>query len=524
MKGKHMHSAHSAAARWLTVTAIAASVAIAVVGCSSASTPSASSTGKPGGSIVVGMTTDVVTLDPWKATQFQDVYDVLPQIYGTLTEFDKNLDVVPGLAKSWTTSKDGLTVTFHLRSGVKFQDGADFTSADVVSSFDKIMDPATVAVARTTFANVSKVSAPDASTVVLTMSSPDASLFAGLASINAAILSTSDTETSILTKPDGTGPYKFDSRDPSESLTLVANPDYWRSKPTLNQVEFRVMPSVQSIVSAIQAGNVQMASIDDPVVAKTAKASGLNVASTPQLSYHALQLNASKSDLSNVDVRLAIQCAVDRKQVLQTAALGAGAITGPITAPAYASGVNDQPCPTQNLKKAKQYLAKAGKSGGVTLDTIVSTGEYSTSVDEAQNVKSQLAKVGITLNLEVLDSNTYIARWLAGTFDAAFALNGGSPDPNTMYGRYFTSTGNLNKVAGYSSPALDKLFVEGRTTTNVADRKAIYKKVSEQLTDNAAWVWLFSSDEYTVTTKSVSGFTPLANSSLQFLRNTTVTK
>jgi peptide/nickel transport system substrate-binding protein len=518
-----MHSAHGTVAKWMTVTAVVAAVAIAVVGCS-ASTPTASAKPKTGGDIVVGITTDVVTLDPWKATQFQDVYDVLPNIYGTLTEFDKNLAVVPGLAKSWDVSKDGLTVTLHLRTGVKFQSGAPFTSADVVSSLTKIMDPTTVAVARTTLANVTKVAAQGDNTVVLTLGSPDASLLAGLASINTAILSTADTEASILTAPDGTGPYKFQSRVAGQSLTLTDNSSYWRSKPTLASVQFRVIPAVQSIVSAMQAGNIQIASIDDPVVAKTAKASGLAVASTPQLAYHALQLNATKSDVSNVDVRLAIQCAVDRKAVLDTAALGAGTITGPITAPAYKSDPNDQPCPTQNIAKAKSYLAKAGKSGGITIDTIVSTGEYSTSVDEAQAVKSQLAKAGITLNLEVLDSNAYIARWLAGDFDAALALNGGSPDPNTMYGRYFTSTGNLNKVAGYSSATLDQLFVQGRSTTNAADRKAIYKKISEQLTDNAAWVWLFSSYEYTLTTKSVAGFTPMANDSLQFLRDTTVSK
>lgn len=519
-----MHSAHSVAAKWMTVTAIAASVALAVVGCSASSTSSGSSTPKSGGDLVVGITTDVVTLDPWKATQFQDVYDVLPQIYGTLTEFDKKLNVVPGLAKSWDVSADGLTVTMHLRSGVKFHSGAAFTSADVVSTLTKIMDPATVAVARTALANVSKVTVDGADTVVLTLSSPDASLFAGLASINTSILSAADTEASVLTAPNGTGPYKFSARTPSQSLTLVDNTGYWRSKPTLAKVTFRVIPALQSIVSAEQAGNVQMASIDDPVVAKTASASGLTVASTPQLAYHALQLNASKATVSDKNIRLAIQCAVDRKGVLDTAALGAGSITGPITSPAYRSSTTDQPCPTQNIKKAKAYLAKAGKSSGVTVDTIVSTGEYSTSVDEAQALKAQLAKAGITLNLEVLDSNAYIARWLKGDFDAAVALNGGSPDPNTMYGRYFTSTGNLNAVAGYSTPELDKLFVEGRSTTKVSERKAIYQKVSAQLTDSAAWVWLFSSYNYTATTKKVAGFVPMANGSLQFLRDTTVSK
>ena len=518
-----MRTAQSPVARWMSATAIAAALAIAVVGCTSAS-PAPSSSPKSGGSLVVGITTDVVTLDPWKATQFQDVYDVLPQIYGTLTELDKNLNVVPGLAKSWDVSSDGLTVTLHLRTGVKFHSGAAFTSADVVKSLTTIMNPATAAVARTALANVAKVEASGDHTVVLTLSSPDASLLAGLSSINTSILSAADTEASVATAPDGTGPYKFQARTPSQSLTLVDNTSYWRAKPTLSKVEFRVIPAVQSIVSAMQAGNVQLASIDDPVVAKTAKASGLNVASTPQLAYHVLQLNATKSDVSDVNVRLAIQCAVDRKAVLDTAALGAGSITGPITAPAYKSNTNDQPCPKPDAAKAKSYLAKAGKSSGVTINTIVSTGEYSTSVDEAQALKAQLAKVGITLNLEVLDSNAYIARWIAGDFDAAVALNGGSPDPNTMYGRYFTSTGNLNKVAGYSSPTLDKLFVEGRSTTNVADRKAIYTKVSAQLTDNAAWVWLFSSYNYTATTTKVAGFTPMANGSLQFLRQTTVGK
>lgn len=508
----------------MTMTGIVAAMAIAVVGCSSSSAPSSSSSvsAKTGGDLVVGITTDVVTLDPWKASQFQDAYDVLPQIYGTLTEFDKNLNVVPGLAKSWDVSSDGLTVTMHLRTGVTFHSGAALTSADVVYSLTKIMDPATVAIARTALANVSKVTADGANTVVLTLSSPDASLFAGLASINMAILSSADTEKSILTAPDGTGPYKFSARTPGQSLTLVDNTSYWRSKPTLGKVTFRVIPALQSIVSAEQAGNVQMASIDDPVVAKTAKASGLDVASTPQLSYHVLQLNARKSAVSDVNVRLAIQCAVDRKGVLDTAALGAGSITGPITSPAYKSNTNDQPCPTQNIAKAKSYLAKAGKSSGVTVNTIVSTGEYSTSVNEAQALKSQLAKAGITLNLEVLDSNAYIARWLKGDFDAAVALNGGNPDPNTMYGRYFTTSGNLNAVAGYSSPELDKLFVEGRSTTKVSERKAIYTKISEQLTANAAWVWLFSSYNYTATTKAVSGFTPMATGSLQFLRDTTV--
>ena len=96
---------------------------------------------------------------------------------------------MPGLAESWDVSDDGLTVTLHLRSGVMFDDGSTFDSADVVDSFDEIKDEATAAVAAATLANVTGADAPDPSTVVLTLSAPDAGLLAGLASVNLAMLS-----------------------------------------------------------------------------------------------------------------------------------------------------------------------------------------------------------------------------------------------------------------------------------------------------------------------------------------------
>ena len=120
----------------------------------------------------------------------------------------------------------------------------------------------------------------------------------------------------------------------------------------------------------------------------------------------------------------------------------------------------------------------------------------------------------------MLDNDTYVKRWLAADFDTAVALNGGRPDPDGMYGRYFTSTGNLNKVAGFSSPELDALFAQGKATIDPAARKPIYTQISNYLEDNAVWVWLYSSDTYTATTPNVSGFVPMANGSLQYLRQT----
>ncbi|MDQ3542329.1 MAG: ABC transporter substrate-binding protein [Actinomycetota bacterium] len=500
----------------LGITAVAA-VALGATSVARADAPAAAT----GGTLVIGVTTDPDTLFPWKATQFQAV-NVLQNIYGTLTEFDQDLNVVPGLAESWEVSEDGLALTLVLRPDVVFADGSTFGSEDVTNSLQLIQDEATAAVASSTLANVTGIEAPDESTVVLTLSAPDAALPAGLASVNLAMLSSDDTEEALNTAPNGTGPYSFDSRVPSQSITLVANDAYWGDAPTLGQIEFRVIPDESSIVSAMQSGNVQMAVFDDPIVAQTAESDDITVTSTPQLSYHVLQLNAQRGDLADVNVRLAIQCAIDRQEVLDTAAFGEGEITGPITSPAYLSDPDARPCPTRDLERAAEYLEAAGKSDGVTIQTIVSQGEYATSVNEAQNLEAQLAEANITLELEVLESGAYVDRWIAGDFDAAVALNGGRPDPDSMYGRYFTSTGNLNPVAGYNSETLDALFAEGKATTDPEARAEVYRQISEELENNAAWVWLFTSYTYTATTSSVAGFIPMTNGSLQYLRTTTV--
>jgi peptide/nickel transport system substrate-binding protein len=377
-------------------------------------------------------------------------------------------------------------------------------------------------VARSTLEAVEAVEAPDEHTVVVELSTPDAGLIAGLASVNLAILSADDTEETLSSQPNGTGPFAFGGRQPGESLTLIANDDFWGGRPHLDEIEIRIIPDETSIVSALQSGNVQFAVFDDPLMAQSAEGSGMNVDSTPQLSYHALQLRADQEPTDDVNVRLAIACAIDRQEVLDTAALGEGEVVGPITSPAYLSDPNDRPCPERDVDQARRYLADSEHPDGVTLKTIVMQDGYATAVNEAQSMQAQLAEAGIELDIEPLESGAYVDRWVDADFDAAVALNGGRPDPDGMYGRYFTSGGNLNHVAGYSSPELDDLFARGKASTDPDERRAIYQEVSRELEENAAWVWLFSSYTYTVTTPEVSGFVPMADGSLRFLRETSI--
>jgi peptide/nickel transport system substrate-binding protein len=149
---------------------------------------------------------------------------------------------------------------------------------------------------------------------------------------------------------------------------------------------------------------------------------------------------------------------------------------------------------------------------------MVAPTQFATASGTAQSLKSQLAKAGITLEIDAVDDSTFVTRWLAGNFGSSVANNGGRIDPDTMYTRYFTSTGNLNKVAGYSSATLDANFAKGKSSGRVADRKAAYTAISKELEDNAVWIWLFAPYEYRIAAKSVTGFIPLATGSLLELR------
>ena len=513
----------------LKAIALASSAGLVLAGCASATeepttepTETTSATAEPeptsGGSMVVGITVDPDTIFPWKATQFQ-AFRMLENVYDTLTAFDADLNVVPALAESWEVSDDGLAITFDLRDGVKFSDGSDFDSADVKYSYEAIQDEANAAVARSTLGGVTSIDTPDSDTVVLNLATADVGILANLTSVNLAIVSSDDTEETLSTATNGTGPFVLESRTAGQNVVLARNPNYWGDATPLDTVEFRVLPDEAAIAAAMSAGNVQMAVFSDPITARTVTGD-VTVNTTPQLSYHALMLNARNGSMTDKNVRLAVQCAIDRQAVLDTALLGEGAVTGPITSPAFRSDPNARPCPDRDLAAAAEYLAASGNAGGLEIDAIVAQNLYAGAVEIAQAVAAQLAEANITLNLEVLESGTYIDRWIAGDFESAIALNGGRPDPDGMYGRYFPSTGNLNQVSGYSSDTMDALFAAGKSEGDPAVRKQIYADVSAELEDNAVWVWLFSGYTYTATSDSITGFTPMTTGSWQYLRTT----
>jgi peptide/nickel transport system substrate-binding protein len=506
--------------------AVLVALCIGLAACSSSgsSTPSnsSSSTGTSSAPFVIANTSSVQKLDPQIATNFLDL-QALGLVYQPLVTLNSSLQVVPDLAASWSFSSDSKSVTFTLRSGVKFDDGTSLTSADVKASLERVLNPKTAAAAASNIATVASISTPSPQTVVLQLTHPDFSILDGLTTTNLSILPAKAIAAgTIATQPDGTGPFKFVSWSPGTSLTLAKNPDYWGGAPSIDQVVFRTIPDEQSIASALQAGTVQMGLLTEPQVVKTLTGTNLQVDKELDLNYRALMLQDKTGPLANTDARLAVQCALDRTTILANAALGEGEVVGPVPLGPYAPSPTAGTCGTQNVAQAKQYLAAAGMSKGFSFTAITSDALDATSNAQAVTAQSDLAQVGIHMTIDNLGENDYIQRWLKGQFQAAFAENGANPDPYIMYGRYFAPGANLAVPSGYSSPALASLLTNADQNPSASTRASLYAQISSYLVDHAVWIWLFDSYDYTVLASNVHGYTPLPNEQLSALATTTV--
>ncbi len=309
-------------------------------------------------------------------------------------------------------------------------------------------------------------------------------------------------------------------------MILKANKTFWQTGlPYLDGIEIRVIPDESSILAAMRAGQIQFGVINDPAVATQIQPnSGLTLVRAPALAYHVLQLNSKHAPFTDQRVRQALSCAIDRQQVIDTAALGEGTVTGPDTSPFYRAPLDQLPCYTPDLNKAKQLLSDAGMSSGFTFTIIAATQEPVTAVNEAQNIADQLSKIGITVKIEQMDLNTYVKRWLAADFDAAIALNGGSADPHLTFVRYWTTNGNLSLVAAYSDPALNDLLVSGQKETDPQKRIPIYQDFEKKIVDAAPWIWLYVGYEYRALQPNVMGYQQSPLDSLYYLRQTWLAK
>ena len=484
-------------------------------------TPAPTATPKRGSTLIIARAEDVTGLDPHKQSTPSSLR-AIELLYDPLFTFDPDLKIAPNLAEAWKWSDDGKTLTITLRKNVRFHNGDALTADDVKYSLERILDDKTLAAMRVFFADIDKIEATDANTVTIRLKRVNAAILAAMAQPNAAIVSKKFVTTggSFNKESAGTGMFKLVKWDPGRALTLAANKDFWMpGLPRLDGVEFRTVADDTAVLAGLRAKTFDFGLISDLRVAVRAGAgnSPLTITRASALGYHVLMLNSSRRAFSDVRVRQAIACAIDRQEVLDMAASGEGEVTGPATPPYYRANLADLFCYQKNWEKARQLLTDAGRATGLRFKLMLPNDDPIFAA-EAQNIQIQLRKAGVETDLEILEPGVFNDRWYKADFDAALTAPNGYPDPDVMLAPYWQSSGNINRIANYRDPELDKLLDQGRATVDPEKRKPIYDQIQKKLTEAAPWVWLYSGFEYRVMQPYVKNFAPLPNGALLSLR------
>jgi peptide/nickel transport system substrate-binding protein len=475
--------------------------------------------------LTIGVDQEAVGLDPNKVTAFSS-FRRIDLLYNKLVTYDADLHVVGDLAESWDTP-DARTYIFHLRKGVRFHDGQELTSEDVLFTIERILDPKTASPGRSYIDAVDGVSAVDRYTVRVHLKYPLASLLSGLASGNAAIVEKAavlrSTSGDLQKTEAGTGPFTLAEWVPDNIMRLVRNPTYFkRGLPKVDEVVYRVIPEQTSLLAGVRTRSLDMATISDGSVTKQAQGDkALTVLQAPSLNLRIFSFNTTRPPFTEVRVRDAIAFAIDRDAIVKAAEFGLGEISGPVPAPAktWALPVNEFPEYHPNPAKARQMLQEAGAAGAAF--KIVASPTYEGGLAVAQVIQSQLRAVGLNPAIENIEWGTYINRWVKRDFDTMVELRGGDPDPDRFLYRTFYSTGAVNNFL-FKDPAVDRLLDRGRVHVVAAERKPIYDDLQRALVQKAPAVFLYTPYNTQVLQAYVKGFRLIPTGALSYIEHASI--
>jgi peptide/nickel transport system substrate-binding protein len=452
-------------------------------------------------------------LDPHVTSAYPS-FQVLENVYDTLVVPDAgDLTMQPSLATEWETSEDELTWTFTLRDDVTFHDGSEFDSADVVYSYNRIIDEELNNSYR--FANVESVEADGPQTVVITVSQPTPNLLALIGAFKGmAILPENGAEDlDLTTEANGTGPFMLESSDAS-STVLTAYEDYWGGAPSVSGVEFRYITEPAAALTALRNGEVHWTdNVPPQQVSSLEDDDEVELATTPSVDYWYMSMNFDRPPFDDIDVRRAISFAVDRAEVTEAARFEA-ARPNQTAIPEDSFFHYDYAPFERDVEQAQQLLADAGVETPLTMGLMV-TDEFPETVTAAQVIASQLGEIGIEVNIETLDFATWLDRQARGEFDAFLLGWLGNLDPFDYYHAQHITDGGSN-YQGYSNPEVDRLLTEAASETDEDARKDLYDEAVTMIVDDVSYLYLYNPDVVQAWVPGLSGYEIRADKAINF--------
>lgn len=429
---------------------------------------------------------------------------------GLMAHNGKN-QVVPGLAVSWTFDAETCTYTFTLEEGVTWHDGEPFTAEDVRFTIEAIMNPENASENAPDFEDVLEIAVENDHTISFRLDAPNAAFldYMTMPVLPKHLLEGEDWQTSdFFRHPVGTGPYKLESWDEGQTITLVKNEDYFRTPAQIDMVIFKIVPDSNAKALQMQTGELDLALLTPKDTEAFRGREGWNIYEMKTSDYRGILFNFRNDYWTeNRDLIPAICYALDRQAILDAVLLGRGATAyGPLQRNIYNNEAVEHY--DYNPAKSEQLLQAAGCTkesdgfyyrNGEKIGFVLSTGAGDqVRLDMAQAAAQQLQAVGVDCTVEV----PVRVDW-AGQM--AYLIGWGSPfDADSHTYKVFGTDKGAN-YSGYSNPLVDQYLTEARRSDDPAVRAAAYAQFQTALADDPAFAFLCYVDADYVAVSGLEG-------------------
>jgi peptide/nickel transport system substrate-binding protein len=417
--------------RWKATAATVAIAALALTGCAGGGTDSGGGAdGGSGGTLTLGAILAPTTFDP-AGSEWGNRSPFYQAVYDTLLLATPEGTIEPWLATEWSYNEDSTVLTLTLRDDVTFSDGSELDSADVVATMERSKNGTGPDAGY--FRNVATIEAPDAQTVVLTLSAPDPALLSYLTRTAGLVAASESLESpDLATTPVGSGPYVLDTAATvtDTSYVYTKNPDYWNPDAQhYDGVTINVLSDPTAAVNAIKAGEANGVKLVNNDALAEIEGAGWTI-NANELDFQGLLLldraGTTAPELADVKVRQAINYAFDREGLLTAIGADKGTVTTQVfNAASEAFDPELDEYYTYDPEKAKELLAEAGYPDGFTL-SMPSVNVFGTTGPTL--IKQQLEDIGITVEYTDVPIGNFIADLLAPKYPASFMALEQNPD------------------------------------------------------------------------------------------------
>ncbi|MHB8062231.1 MAG: ABC transporter substrate-binding protein [Ruminiclostridium sp.] len=423
--------------------------------------------------------------------------NVMVNVYEGLLKYNKDsTKVEPSLAESWDISSDGLTYTFYLKKGVKFQDGTDFNAAAVKFNIDRQLPPKVtedMPYSSFVFGSVKDVEVVDDYTVKINMKSASTPFLTNLAMcLGAPIVSPKalqDNSNNVNEHPVGTGPYTFVSWTKSQNVVLKRNDNYWGDKAVTQNIIFKFISDNSARVVALNNGEADIIEGIDATVVKQIEDAGNKISDAQGMNINYMAYNTTKAPFDKVEVRTAISQAINVPELVKSLYQG---YAEPATSvlPTFMQGYDT------SIKQVAfdQAAAKAAlTAAGITslhIITYTNARPYNTANGQAlaEAVQGYLKNAGVTATIDAFDWTTYKQKVVAGDYDICFyGWTGDNGDPDNFMSLMSDKDPAMN-VARFDNADYKALISKGLTTSAGDARNKVYTDLEKMAATEAVWL------------------------------------